>query len=138
MKEIVVDASRIGNAILPDEHGLITRPLLEILAHASLVEPAHWPIEVANLVTKAARKSRITLQERRDVRDAIASLIRGATVESSSNAMSAFDLSIEYHISAYDAGYLELALRHGLPLLTGDGGLSAAAERAGVELVELS
>ena len=43
-----------------------------------------------------------------------------------------FELARLYGLSAYDATYLELALRRGLPLACWDGGLSTAAERAGL------
>jgi predicted nucleic acid-binding protein len=36
------------------------------------------------------------------------------------------------HLSAYDAHYLELALRYGIPLATLDAGLRMAAEKEGV------
>lgn len=41
-------------------------------------------------------------------------------------------LAREHRLTAYDAAYLELAMRLGLPLATGDRSLRAAAERAGV------
>lgn len=42
----------------------------------------------------------------------------------------------EYSLTSYDAAYLELAMRCGLPLATLNGRLAGAAGRAGVELVE--
>jgi predicted nucleic acid-binding protein len=36
--------------------------------------------------------------------------------------------------SAYDAGYLELSIRHGVPLATVDAKLREAAQRAGVKI----
>jgi predicted nucleic acid-binding protein len=42
----------------------------------------------------------------------------------------------EHHLTAYDAAYLELALRTGLPLATLDDDLRKAALTAGVALVE--
>jgi predicted nucleic acid-binding protein len=46
------------------------------------------------------------------------------------------DLARAHDLSAYDAAYLELARREGLPLATEDAPLRAAAERVGVALVE--
>lgn len=43
-------------------------------------------------------------------------------------------LAREHNLTVYDAAYLEIAMREGLPLATLDSGLRAAAERAGVEL----
>jgi predicted nucleic acid-binding protein len=45
-----------------------------------------------------------------------------------------FTLASHYGLSSYDATYLELALRRGLPLACWDGGLKAAAEKAGLYL----
>jgi predicted nucleic acid-binding protein len=38
-------------------------------------------------------------------------------------------------LSAYDASYLELAMRRGMPLATKENGLARAARRAGVSLL---
>ena len=46
---------------------------------------------------------------------------------------STLDLARRYHLSAYDASYLELALRAGLPLATLDADLAKAARKAGVK-----
>jgi predicted nucleic acid-binding protein len=42
-------------------------------------------------------------------------------------------LARSHNLSAYDAVYLELALRRGLPLASLDGGLKAAAKAVGVQ-----
>ncbi len=45
-------------------------------------------------------------------------------------------LARAHGLSAYDAAYLELAMREGLPLATEDAALRAAARRVGVPLVD--
>jgi predicted nucleic acid-binding protein len=45
------------------------------------------------------------------------------------------DLARRYSLSAYDAAYLELALRKGLPLATLDAQLGEAAQQAGVTVL---
>ena len=42
----------------------------------------------------------------------------------------------EYKLSAYDAAYLELAIRHGAPLATLDAKLRKAARKAGTAIFE--
>ena len=42
------------------------------------------------------------------------------------------ELAVTHSLSAYDASYLELALRKGLGLATFDGRLKQAAEKAGL------
>ncbi len=43
-----------------------------------------------------------------------------------------FDLAMRYNLSSYDAAYLELALRHGIPIACQDAKLKEAALQAGV------
>jgi predicted nucleic acid-binding protein len=45
-----------------------------------------------------------------------------------------YRLSQRTQLSIYDAGYLELALRSGLPLATGDKALALAARNAGAAI----
>ena len=47
----------------------------------------------------------------------------------------ALSLAFSHRLTFYDALYLELALRRGLPLATLDGGLARAARRAGIEVL---
>lgn len=44
-------------------------------------------------------------------------------------------LARRYHLSSYDASYLELALRKGVSLATLDEDLQKAAKKAGVKLL---
>jgi predicted nucleic acid-binding protein len=46
-----------------------------------------------------------------------------------------FKLAEQYNLTIYDAGYLELAIREGLPLATLDNDLRKAARASGVPLV---
>ena len=46
------------------------------------------------------------------------------------------DLARRFAVTVYDASYLELALREGLPLATLDRALERAARQAGVEILE--
>ena len=43
-----------------------------------------------------------------------------------------FELAMRFNLSSYDAAYLELAMRHGLPLATQDEHLKLAATAAKV------
>jgi len=40
----------------------------------------------------------------------------------------------EYGLSAYDAAYLDVAVRHGAPLATIDNALRKAGQKAGIEI----
>lgn len=128
----VIDASTIGSFVLPDEAHRAQGTLESLMSDAEFVQPAHWPIEVAGLVVKGARRNRLGINERSRARELVGLLIAAAEIEPRSAALAALDLAVAYHISVYDAAYLELAQRQRLPLMTGDGALAQALPKAGV------
>ena len=54
-----------------------------------------------------------------------------SVTESVSNIL---PLAREYGLSAYDAAYLDVAVRHGAPPATLDNKLQKAAQKAGIEI----
>jgi predicted nucleic acid-binding protein len=133
---LVIDASTVGSFILPDEATHLNEAVEAVLLDAQLIQPIHWPIELAGLVLKASRRNRLPITARASARDKIALLISAADIEPRHAAVAAFDLAVEYHISVYDAAYLELAQRLDLPLMTRDGPLADAVLRAGLKRID--
>ena len=123
--------------MLADERGDLTDLLAEQLAGSDLIEPAHWPIETCGLILKAARRRRLTADERDDALAATLGLIASAEIESISRAPAVVELALRHHLSIYDAAYLELSLRANIALLSTDTALCSAAKRAGAQLVPL-
>ena len=94
--------------------------LVAIERNAVLV-PTLWPIEITNALLVAERRDRVKQSEIHR----FVELLSGLTVVMASQpvAQSVGDilpLAREYGLSAYDAAYLEVALRHGAPLATLD------------------
>lgn len=120
-----------------DEATSLTEGVLDLLAKGTtIVVPTVWPLEVANAMLSAERKKRISVAQ------AAAFLRRVASFPISIDIMPigrAFDqiLSVgrQHELTAYDAAYLELALREALPLATLDDDLRRSANTAGVGLV---
>lgn len=136
MTKIITDASSIGRALLPDERDAVSEAILFHLDRSTLVEPAHWSIECTGFILKAARRGRVSAEQRAGLRMALASLIEMAEIEPQGRPMQAFDLAVAHQLSVYDAAYLDLAVETGLPLLTEDKALSKAALSLGLELIE--
>jgi predicted nucleic acid-binding protein len=88
-------------------------------------------LELANGLVVAERRRRITRAESTRFLGLVGELpIR--IDQTSTLASSIIDLARDYELSAYEAAYLELALRLGHPLATLDQRLRSAADRAGV------
>lgn len=108
---------------------------LGALALAQALVPTLWALEVSNVVVKVESKSIVT---EADSQRFIALLGRLNIVTDQMTAAHALgdtlNLARRYKLSAYDAAYLELALRMGLPLATLDAGLAKAATTAGVAI----
>lgn len=102
------------------------------VAHA----PAVWPLEVGNALLVAERRRRLTEAEATRFLELVAALaieIEPTAPLASTPAL--LSLARAHDLSLYDASYLELALRSGLPLATLDDRLGRAARAAGVALV---
>ena len=108
--------------------------VLDAMKVASARVPATLGLEVANVIARAEAKALVT--EARS--GAFLEMLEGVDIEvdtaTFSHALSAtLQLARRYKLSAYDASYLELALRLGMPLATLDEDLQKAAKKAGVK-----
>ena len=108
--------------------------VLDALKKDSALVPVTWGLEVANVIARAEAKGLVT--EARG--GAFLELLQGVDIEADTatfhHALSAtLQLAWRYKLSAYDASYLELALRQGVPIATLDVDLQKAARKAGVK-----
>jgi len=97
--------------------------------------PPLWAIETANVLLVAERKKRIVPTDTAKFWALLARL--PLTVDSDLSLAVARDVTAlgrTHQLSAYDASYLELALREGGVLATQDEALKKACRRAGVGL----
>lgn len=104
--------------------------------HTILV-PAVWSLELANAVLVGERKKRLNQPEIKTFTTLLESLSVVQDVQPvSENFRSVLPLARAHGLSAYDAAYLELSIRHSAPLATIDGKLCKAANEAGIKLFE--
>lgn len=135
MSELVVDASVALAWCFPDEGSAYADRVLVALKGRTLVVPAVWGLEVANALVVGKRRKRLKQPE---ILRFVALLAGLAVLQDGVEVAEAFNkvlpLARQYGLSAYDAAYLELAIRYGAPLATLDGDLQKAARRAGVRV----
>ncbi len=135
MSGVVVDASVALAWCFPDEASEYADRVLVALNGQTLVVPAVWGLEIANALLTGERRKRLMRPEiLRFVAllEGLSILQDGQSVrESVSNVL---PLARDYGLSAYDAAYLELAIRHSVPLATLHRNLQKAAKRAGIHI----
>jgi predicted nucleic acid-binding protein len=132
----VLDCSVTMAWLLGDEGTDQTIELLQSLETDEAVVPQLWGLEVANVLVVASRRGRVSEEERPRMVSALDDLPIEVDPFTHSHALSAtLRLAAQLGISAYDAAYLELAMRRSLPLATLDSRLSAACRQAGATLV---
>jgi predicted nucleic acid-binding protein len=95
-----------------------------------------WLYEVANALLVLGRRNRIKPQDSAKARVALLNLNPVVDEEGPRAALGRVsELAAEHNLSVYDAAYLELSLRRGLPLASRDAGLNRAAQRCGVKVL---
>ena len=133
----VIDASISLSWCFGDERTARTDGVLERLRTEEAVAPSIWPLEVANGLRSAERRGRIDEREMMGVTRLLNALpIRAEELPLRRALSEVLPLARALAITAYDAAYVELALRMGLPLATADDRLASAAVAAGAQLLD--
>jgi predicted nucleic acid-binding protein len=131
----VLDASVTLGWCFQDE-GDEARAALELAREAVVHVPAVWPLEVANALVVAERRKRLSEAESARFLTLVGALAIEIEAAPRLAQMAALlGLARTRGISIYDASYLDLALRRGLPLATLDDRLASAARAAGVAVL---
>ena len=132
----VVDCSVTMAWVFPDEANERTDALRELLLSDMAVVPGLWSVEVGNVLLVATRRGRIHSRDWNRIQRTLAALPIEIDPETPERVwQSVMPLALEYKLSAYDAVYLELAVRHKLPLATLDKQLRTAARAAKLEVL---
>lgn len=135
MTAVVVDASLTAAWCFEDEETKYARDILRRAERIQFVVPAIWPLEMVNVLLVNERRKRITPAETARAVTLFNELSIQVDAPHSLQPFGATLLLARAHsLSSYDACYLELALREGLPLATLDEPMRRAARGAGVQL----
>jgi predicted nucleic acid-binding protein len=130
----VVDASVTLAWCFEDEATSGTEAILDLLSEDTAVVPSLWELEVSNVLLLGERRGRLT--EAQNARFVALLGQLPILVHTGSVDMGAVLATGRRHgLTAYDAAYLVLAEREGLPLATFDTKLRAAAGTVGVAIL---
>ncbi|GAB4178163.1 MAG: type II toxin-antitoxin system VapC family toxin [Wenzhouxiangellaceae bacterium] len=132
---LVLDASAalawIFERVDSKEAALAER-LLDAIATEVVTVPGLWHLEIANVLLVAERRGVATEAQTIDYLQRLSRLpIMTDDAEPSRRQEMTMALARQFELSAYDAAYLELALRSGATLATFDHRLADAMRQAG-------
>ncbi len=135
LNELVLDGSVTMAWYFQDEMNDYADAVRDVLPQSQAVVPSLWPLEVANTIVMGERRKRSTPAQAAAWLGFLGALPIVVDGETSARAWGdTLSLARAHNLSAYDAAYLELAMRRGLPLATLDDKLRAAAATVGVAL----
>ena len=133
---LVLDSSLTLSWFFEDERTTATTAVLERVVEGGAVVPMLWRLEIANALQSGLRRGRIDAAFRDATLSDLSQLDIVSDPETDSHAWAeTLQLADRFRLTLYDAAYLELALRAGLPLATLDAGLAKAATTAGVSIL---
>jgi len=137
LKRFVIDCSVAMAWCFEDEADQYADYVLNLLVESEAITTSLWPLEVANVLLTAERRKRLTEADSIEFVHILSQLPITVDQETADRALSeTLFLGRKYRLSAYDAAYLELAMREGVELATRDKELRKAATKCGVKLVK--
>jgi predicted nucleic acid-binding protein len=137
LREFVLDCSVTLSWCFPDEKDSYSMAVREATRTSTVHVPSLWSLELANVLLVAERKGRLTQADSAQFLLILKSLpIHEDTAPAAARMPDVLALGRRYGLSAYDAAYLELAIRISVPIATLDERLKAAARESGVGVYE--
>jgi predicted nucleic acid-binding protein len=135
VKRFVLDCSVAMAWAFEDEADAYADAVLSALVSREALVPSLWPLEVVNVLLGAERSGRLTAAGSARFLDYLGQLpILIDTSYPGSNTQGLLDLGRGHGLTAYDAAYLGLSMREGVPLASRDKALRSACKRSGVLL----
>jgi predicted nucleic acid-binding protein len=133
---LVLDSSVTLAWIFSEETTPAIQNVLSLVTTAGAWVPALWRLEVANVLEMGVRSRRNSAAFRDSTLADLALLPIQVDAETDRQAWGpTLRLAARHRLTLYDAAYLELAQRRGLPLATLDAELRAAAKAEKVHLL---
>ena len=136
-KAFVLDGSVTLVWGFTDENDDYATAILDKMPDLQAYVPNLWPLEVANALLVGERRGRTTPADIAQFLAILGTFPIAVDEETVARAwVETMSLARAHNLSSYDASYLELAMRRGLPVATLDSKLKAAAKAVGVPLFE--
>jgi predicted nucleic acid-binding protein len=133
---IVLDSSVTLAWVYADERSQAVLDVQETVARSGAWVPRLWHLEVANSLQQSVRRGRLGRAERDEWLADFAILDIRPDPDTEAHAWSTtLNLAERFTLTLYDAAYLDLAHRRGLPIASLDRELRAAGRELGIPLL---
>lgn len=129
----VLDSSVALAWLLPDEANERIDALADRLDQENAHVPSIWSLEVGNALLSALRRKRITDGDFKRCIAALSAL--PIEMDAASGLAAVLSIAQRVGLTSYDAAYLELAQRRGMPLATLDEKLRQACKSLKVSIL---
>ena len=134
--QFVVDNSVVMSWCFIDETNSYADAVLNRLTKVSAIVPLIWPLEVVNVLLSAERQKRLSKSASMRFLTLLSQLPIFVEYERPDKMMKdLLTLARTSNLSSYDASYLDLAMRKGVPIATLDKNLIEAASRVDVPIL---
>jgi predicted nucleic acid-binding protein len=135
VEHFVVDNSVVMSWYFKDETNKYADTILEKLTDAIAVVSSIWPLEVVNVLIVAERQRRLSESDSIRFLTLLSQLPIVVEYERPEMMKELLALARAYNLSSYNASYLYLAMRKGLPIATLDSKLIETAGRIEVPIL---
>jgi predicted nucleic acid-binding protein len=135
IEQFVVDNSVVMSWCFKDETNNYADTVLDMLIESAAVVPSIWPLEVVNVLIVAERKKRLSESDSIRFLTLLSQLPIVVEYERPDIMKELLALARSNNLSSYDASYLDLAMRKGVPIATLDNKLIEAAKRIDVPIL---
>ncbi len=130
---LVVDATVAVTVGLPDKAYDIAERAFHLARRNGVVVPMIWPMEVGNALATAVRRGRLTAEDvTRGVERLLVLAIYLSYTTTGYASHTLLQVALEHGLTSYDASYVNLSERRGLPLVIIERRMASAARAVGV------
>ncbi len=134
MQRIILDASVTLSFLLPSQSTTYAQTIFSSYQSWQALVPQLFDIELANVFAGQERRGRLGASETSELLEIVKrlSIVRDTHQDHHRVVKHVLPLAREAKLSVYDACYLELAMKHNIPLATVDEQLAHAARARGL------
>ena len=134
MNHFILDCSVYMSWCLNEGTIKASSKILNSITKYGIMAPGLWVYEVTNTLAVSVRKNKLTVSDVHGLMNDIQLLPIEFDKPTTENMSNIFHIANEYKLSAYDAAYIELALRANIPIASFDKEIVKVSGQLGIKI----